>query len=238
MMAFAPSLKVVVTQPMRAFSESNFKPLESEDEKETKPQTKYDPTAEDPEIDPEEYKRMQSSLVKFSQAMNLGKFMLAQQILDDHKKDIQKYFSADHPANCSVINNQAMLFKLNGKFEEAKEMFEAVFEAYTGIYGEHHTSTINTLINLATTHKDLQEYDLAVKRYEKAIEGRLATEGENSINYAMAKAMAAGAYRELGDYKKAEEYLKDAYIKIAMSQGEENMPAAAILNSMGMLYKR
>ena len=54
----------------------------------------------------------------------------------------------------------------------------------------------------------------------------------------MAKAMAAGAYRELGDFKKSEEYLKDAYMTVAMEHGEENMTASAILNSMGMLYKR
>jgi hypothetical protein len=53
---------------------------------------------------------------------------------------------------------------------------------------------------LATIHKDLHEYDQAVTLYEEAIIGRGVTEGESSINYAMVKAMAAGAYRELGKY--------------------------------------
>ena len=131
-----------------------------------------------------------------------------------------------------------MLYKINGKYIEAKVMFEEVNEAYQQIYGENHPSTINSLINLATVHKDLQEFDIAITHYEKAIEGRRATEGENSVNYAMVKAMAAGAYRELGNLKTSEEYLKDAYMKIAMEHGEENMAASAILNSMGLLYKR
>ena len=63
-------------------------------------------------------------------------------------------------------------------------------------------------------------------------------EGENSMNYAMAKAMAAGSYRELGEYKVAEEYLKDAYLRVAMEFGEDNVSAAVILNSMGLLYKK
>lgn len=54
----------------------------------------------------------------------------------------------------------------------------------------------------------------------------------------MTKAMAAGAYRELENYEKADEYLKDAYMKIAMDHGEENIGCAVILNSMGMLYKK
>lgn len=63
-------------------------------------------------------------------------------------------------------------------------------------------------------------------------------EGEDSINYAMAKAMASGAYRELGQYDIADQYLKDAYLQVAMQFGEENLTSAVILNSMGMLYKK
>ena len=50
--------------------------------------------------------------------------------------------------------------------------------------------------------------------------------------------MAAGAYRELNQLEKAEKYLKDAYLIIATQNGEENMASSAILNSMGMLYKK
>ena len=58
------------------------------------------------------------------------------------------------------------------------------------------------------------------------------------MNVAMGKAMAAGAYREMGKYDIAEAYLKDAYLRVAMEFGEENVSAAVILNSMGMLYKK
>ena len=54
----------------------------------------------------------------------------------------------------------------------------------------------------------------------------------------MAKAMAAGAYRDSGEFDKAYAYLKDAYMIIAMEHGEDNLAAAAMLNSMGMLYKK
>ena len=54
----------------------------------------------------------------------------------------------------------------------------------------------------------------------------------------MAKAMAAGAYRELEQYEKSDLYLKDAYLKVAMEFGEDHISAAAIMNSQGMLYKK
>ena len=59
------------------------------------------------------------------------------------------------------------------------------------------------------------------------------------MNFALIKAMAAGAYRDCGKLDIAEEYLKDAYLKIALDQGgEDNLSAAVILNSLGLLYKK
>jgi tetratricopeptide (TPR) repeat protein len=79
-----------------------------------------------------------------------------------------------------------------------------VQESYENLYGLYHPSTVNALINLATVHKDLHEYEDAIVHYERAIDGREKLEGENSLNYAMAKAMAAGAYRDMGKFDIAE----------------------------------
>lgn len=79
--------------------------------------------------------------------------------------------------------------------------------------------------------KDLKSFEESIPIFEKAIEGRRVTEGERSLNYAMAKGMAAGAYRDCEQYEKADEYLKDAYIAVAMDYGEDNVTCAAILNS-------
>lgn len=54
----------------------------------------------------------------------------------------------------------------------------------------------------------------------------------------MAKAMAAGSYRDRGDFETADQYLRDAYLQISLEHGEENATAAAILNSWGLLYKK
>jgi len=77
--------------------------------------------------------------------------------------------------------------------------------------------------------KDLHEFEEAIPIFELAIEGRRLGEGEQSLNFAMAKAMAAGAYREAGKFEMADQYLKDAYLKVALEYGEENVTASAIL---------
>ena len=48
---------------------------------------------------------MQSSIARFSQAMSLGKYQVAQAILDEHKVDLENFFPKEHPAFCSQINN-------------------------------------------------------------------------------------------------------------------------------------
>lgn len=54
----------------------------------------------------------------------------------------------------------------------------------------------------------------------------------------MLKAMAAGAYRDCGQYDKADLYLKDAYLKVALEYGEDSVSASVILNSQGLMYKK
>ena len=114
---------------------------------------------------------------------------------------------------------------------EAKTIFEKVIDKYILYYGEEHPSTVNAILNYANVLKDSKDYTKSVDYFERAIAGRKATEGDQSLNYAMAKAMAAGAYRELGDYEKADFYLKDAYLKVALEYGEDHISCAAIMNS-------
>ena len=170
--------------------------------------------------------------------MMLGKYSAAQMILSAHRDDVERYFSCDHPAYLSVENNQALLFKMNGNTSEAALIFERVIEKYTIYYGEDHPSTINATLNYANVLKDNKDYEKAVEMFERGIKGRKNTEGDDSLNYALAKAMAAGAYRELGNYVTSDLYLKDAYLKVALEYGEDHISCAAILNSQGMLFKK
>lgn len=117
-------------------------------------------------------------------------------------------------------------------------MFKYVNDSYVELYGEHHPSTVNTLINLAAIHKDMKEYEESIPLFEKAIEARKVMEGEGSLNYGMALAMASGSYRELGKFDLADKYIKEAFLVVVTLHGEDSVGAAVILNSMGMLYKK
>lgn len=58
----------------------------------------------------------------------------------------------------SVDNNQGLLYKLNGNFEESKRLFNKVLPQYEEIYGDDNPKTINVLINLGAVLKDLHDY--------------------------------------------------------------------------------
>ena len=91
--------------------------------------------------------------------MTLGKYSDAQMVLTEHKADVERWFTDDHPAFLSVENNQGLLMKLDGNFDEAKRIFERVVEKYTVFYGAEHPSTINALLNLGSVLKDLKLHD-------------------------------------------------------------------------------
>lgn len=113
-----------------------------------------------------------------------------------------------------------------------------VVKQYEEFYGGDHPSTINAMFNLAVVLKDLSEFRESIPIFEKVIEARKQTHGEQSVDVAMAKATLAGSYREIEDYDKADSLLKDAYLKVALEHGEDSVMASAILNSQGLLYKR
>lgn len=197
------------------------------------------PQFDEPEIPEEELEIMKQSLAKFAQSMQLGQHKEAQEILDAYRVELDKYFTDDHPAYCSYLNNQGMLLRFNSEFDKALELFEKVHAQYSSIFGNIHPSTANARINLATVLRDLERYDDAISHYEGALEARKELEGVDSMNYAMCLSLLSGAYREKKDYDKAYSLLKESYTTMAtLNRGEENIGCATVLNSMGLLFKR
>ena len=184
-------------------------------------------------------KKLVGDVQKITQCMALGQYGDAQNLLHTYKSDLEKYFSHDHPAYISYENNQGVLWRLNGHFEDAYDLLASVYNKYVKLLGKRHPSTISACVNLATVLRDLKDFDESIKFYEDAREIRLEVLGDNHPDYAMVLGMSAGAYRMNGDTATAYRYLKEAYVIMANNfNGEEWVPCAIILNSMGLLYKQ
>ena len=89
----------------------------------------------EPEVDPAVVQALQVTLRGFTQLMQLGHYARAQETLNDYKAELFKHFPEGHPAYLSLMNNQAILLRLNGQYEEALEIFEQCLEAYNELFG-------------------------------------------------------------------------------------------------------
>lgn len=87
---------------------------------------------------------------------------------------------------------------------EAKFKFETIASQYERLYGKYHVAHLDALINLGYVHKALGDYAQSSLIFELVIEGHQSKEGETSVNYALAKWIAASTLREKGDYNKAD----------------------------------
>jgi len=193
---------------------------------------------EDPAVPSEVMENLKAQVQKISQAMALGEYAQAQKMITAYKGELEKYFTPDHPAYLSYENNQGVLWRMNGHFQDAYDLLFSVYNKYCKLLTKAHPSTISACVNVATVLRDLEDYDQSVKYYEEAIEMRKQTVGDQHPEYAMVLGMSAGAYRKKGDTQTAYRNLKEAYMVMANHyQGEECIPCAVILNSMGLLFK-
>ena len=123
--------------------------------------------------------------------------------------------------------------------EEAHDIFKRAYKQYLDLFGEKHPSTVNVMVNLALSYRDLSQYEEALELYDKILKLRAEIDGKTTMNYAMTLSMASGALRELKRFDEAYEYVKEAYTTMAtINRGENNLGCAIILTSMGMLFKR
>jgi tetratricopeptide (TPR) repeat protein len=50
------------------------------------------------------------------------------------------------------INNLGALYKAQGRFSDAKSMYDRALEGYEKVLGPEHTSTLNTVYNLSVLY--------------------------------------------------------------------------------------
>ena len=80
-----------------------------------------------------------------SECISVGKYEEAMQTCLQLIDKVRKYYGTIHPASFSALNNLALIFKIIGNYEEAKEIYERVVQGYTKIFGKEHNSTLTVM---------------------------------------------------------------------------------------------
>ena len=68
------------------------------------------------------------------------------------------------------INNLALLYKEQGKYDEALPLHEECLEKRRSILGNDHPNTLTSINNLVLLYKKQGKYDEALPLYEECLE--------------------------------------------------------------------
>jgi tetratricopeptide (TPR) repeat protein len=61
-----------------------------------------------------------------------------------------KAWGPDHTSTLHTVNNLGVLYKSQGKLDEAEKMYKRALQGYEKVCGPDHTSTLDTVIGLSS----------------------------------------------------------------------------------------
>jgi tetratricopeptide (TPR) repeat protein len=90
----------------------------------------------------------------------------------------------NHPSVANDLNGLAQLYMAQGKYAEAKPLFEKALNIYENAYGSDNLLTVNTRAALATAEFQTGNMDTAARLYQEALTKSQQVTGPNSIETA------------------------------------------------------
>lgn len=150
--------------------------------------------------------------------------------------EIRKDILNDETGYGASLNNLAVLYKDQGKYNESEELFKQATEIIKRTNGENSTQYAIVLNNNAMLFQNIGRYEQAEKLLLKAIPIASAQLKEKSPNYVRLYMNLALLYQLMNDLDKAENiYLKALQIQ-EKRIGQNHPDYAVLLRSMASLY--
>lgn len=131
----------------------------------------------------------------------------------------------------------AMSYIRVGKYKEAKELGEKVYEARKRVQGDEHPDTLATLNNLAISYGALGDYEKSKELSEKVYEARSRVLGEEHPATLASLNNLAVSFCDLGNYEKAKESSEKAYEAQRRILGEKHPDTLDSLDSLMQIYE-
>jgi serine/threonine protein kinase/Flp pilus assembly protein TadD len=116
----------------------------------------------------------------------LGRLYMAQEHFDKAEEQFKKGIDfgnhelpgKDHPLTLRNINDLAVLYTKQKKYEDADRLFDEVLEARKRKLGDDHPDTLESKNDLAMLYKEQGRYEEAEKYLLEAVRGRLSKLGD------------------------------------------------------------
>ena len=131
-----------------------------------------------------------------------------------HYQYLKRILGPEDPEIATSINNLAMLIESQGKYEEAKQLFNESLAIRKGVLGPEHPDLANSYNNMAGLLESQGKYQEAKLFYNKALVIRKKTLGIDHCDTAtIYNNLATMLVKEESEYQSAElYYIKEHYL--------------------------
>lgn len=171
---------------------------------------------------------------RLSQCYMLGNYQEGLSIAEKAYEQ-SKGIGENSQLHLTACSNLALMYKTAGRYEEAISLYEHAHQNNFNTFGEFHKNTITIKQNIAATYKAMGSPDKAVSILQKIIEVRRGQ--ENTSDLVSALNILSACYRDLGNYSKAKECVKEAIDTVEGRYGKGNIMSVNSLNAMGLILK-
>ncbi len=130
----------------------------------------------------------------------------------------------------------AASYSFAGKYKEAKELWEKVYEARKRVLGEEHPDTLVCLNDLAAIYGFLGDYEKLKEINERVYEVRSRVLGDGHPDTLVSMHNLAITYGILGDYEKSKKLSELIYEIRSRALGEEHPDTLVSLHSLAISY--
>lgn len=152
----------------------------------------------------------------FDQTSRLSYLLEAQQIGD-------RLWGPDHRNNLQVKGALASTYHMQGRLEEAHDMFFDLYQIQLQTLGSDHPETIAAVKNMAIIHHWLGNYEEARRYYRLCFDTATRVQGERSELSLKCMAYLGSLLETIGEYQAAEPLLKK-HIELGSQVWGENHP--------------
>ncbi len=149
----------------------------------------------------------------------------------------EQKLSPEHPATLDSINNLALLYKAQGRYDEAELLLLRALAGHEKVHGHKHPDILNSANNLANIYHAQGRYGEAellllrvLASYEKVL-GPKHSQTLNSIN------SLASLYQSQGRYGEAEPLYQRALSGNEKTLGPEHPQTLVSINNLAGLYQ-
>ncbi|KFA76937.1 hypothetical protein S40288_10344, partial [Stachybotrys chartarum IBT 40288] len=123
-----------------------------------------------------------------------------------------------------------------GRLKDAEDMYNRALQGYEKAWGSEHTSTLDTVNNLASLYADQGQFKDAEDIYNRALQGYEKAWGPEHISMLNTVNNLGLLYKAQGRFKDAEDIYNRALQGYEKAWGPEHTSTLNTVNNLGLLY--